>query len=48
MPEETSKTAHSEEEPPPFFQSWKAWYAVVLLNLVALIVLFTIFTKVFE
>jgi hypothetical protein len=48
VPEETSKTTPTEEEPIPFFQSWKAWYAVVLLNLVALIVLFTILTKVFD
>lgn len=36
------------EEPPPLFPSWNTWYAVVFLNLIFLIVLFSIFTRVFE
>ena len=36
------------EEAPPLFPSWNTWYAVVFLNLVFLIVLFSIFTRVFE
>jgi hypothetical protein len=36
------------EEPPPIFASWNTWYAVVLLNLVFLIVLFSIFTRAFR
>jgi hypothetical protein len=38
----------SEEEPPPILGSWKRLYALVLLNLVALITLFALFTKWFE
>jgi len=33
---------------PPFFSSWKKWYALVLLHLVFLIVVFYLFTKAFE
>ena len=36
------------EEPPPLFKSWSTWYLVVFLNLVFLIILFTIFTRVFS
>ena len=37
---------HSEtEEPPPVGGSWKTLYAVVLLNLAALVVLFYLFTR---
>jgi hypothetical protein len=44
-PEEQSGVG---EEPSPLFSSWNTWYAVVFLNLVILIVLFTIFTWVFR
>ncbi len=37
-----------DQEKPPLFSSWKRLYTLVLLNLVVLIVLFYIFTKVFE
>ena len=37
-----------KEELPPLFSSWNKWYALVLLNLVGLIILFTIFMKVFD
>ncbi len=36
------------DEKPPFGGSWGRLYALVLLNLVALIALFTWFTKFFE
>jgi hypothetical protein len=36
------------EEPPPLFSSWNTWYTVVFLNLVFLIVLFSIFTLAFR
>lgn len=36
------------EEPPPFFTSWSSWYWIVFLNLVALIILFTVFTRAFS
>lgn len=37
-----------EEEKPPLFKSWRGWYTLVLGNLIFLIILFYIFTKVFE
>jgi hypothetical protein len=37
-----------DQEKPPLFSSWKRLYALVLLNLVVLIVLFYLFTKAFE
>jgi len=36
------------DEKPPFGGSWTRLYALVLLNLAALIALFTWFTKAFE
>ena len=36
------------EEPPPFGGSWRTLYAIVLLNLVLLILLFYIFTEAFS
>jgi len=42
------KRTDSPEEPPPLFSSWNKWYAVVFLNLVFLIILFSIFTWVFR
>ncbi|MCH7973492.1 MAG: hypothetical protein IH949_06340 [Bacteroidetes bacterium] len=38
----------NENEKPPFFKSWKGWYFLVLGNLAFLIILFYLFTKVFE
>jgi len=35
-------------EPPPFGRSWTVLYAAVLINLAVLILLFYLFTKVFE
>ena len=32
----------------PLFKTWKHWYIVVLLFLVVLIILFSIFTKIFS
>ncbi len=37
-----------EQERPPLFSSWKKWYALVLLHLAFLIVVFYLFTKAFE
>ncbi|MBT8378107.1 MAG: hypothetical protein KJN64_02630 [Ignavibacteria bacterium] len=45
------KKNHTEKEkdpPPPILGSWKKLYTLVILNLVALISLFYIFTKAFE
>lgn len=36
------------EEKPPVLSSWNQLYAIVLINLVVLIVLFYIFTKAFS
>lgn len=45
--EQTERTTR-EEEPPPFGGSWQALYAVVLLNLAALVALFYLFTRYFS
>lgn len=37
-----------DQEKPPPLSSWKRLYTVVLLNLAFLIILFYLFTKVFE
>jgi len=37
-----------DDEPPPFGRSWRVLYALVLLNLVSLILLFTAFTRAFS
>jgi hypothetical protein len=37
-----------EEERPPVLKTWKNVYLLVFLNLVVLIIIFYIFTKVFE
>jgi len=37
-----------DEEPPPVLRSWKNIYLLVLGNLVFWIILFTIFTLVFQ
>ena len=47
MNDETRKHSQ-EEEPPPFGRSWRALYAVVLLNLAVLVVLFYLFTRAFR
>jgi hypothetical protein len=36
MAEEYKRQTPDTEEPPPFFKHWKGWYAVVLINLLAL------------
>jgi hypothetical protein len=36
------------DEPPPFGGSWKALYAVVLVNLAVLVALFYLFTRYFS
>jgi hypothetical protein len=42
-PESTTK-----DESPPLFKTWKAWYILVIGNLIILIALFYLFTKLFE
>ena len=37
-----------KEDRPPIFKSWNRLYAFVLSTLVALVILFYIFTKAFE
>ncbi|MGA7836796.1 MAG: hypothetical protein WB996_02440 [Ignavibacteriaceae bacterium] len=44
--EETKKKNISED--PPLFKKWRSWYILVLANLVGLIILFYLFTKIFE
>ena len=47
MTDETRK--HSQaDEPPPIGGSWKTLYAVVLLTLAVLVVLFHLFTRTFR
>jgi hypothetical protein len=48
MKNQNSEKAEKDQEKPPVFSSWSRWYAVVLLNLAVLIVLFYLFTKAFE
>ena len=38
----------STDEGPPFGRHWRTLYALVLVNLAVLVVLFYIFTKVFQ
>ncbi len=45
---QNSEQTEKDQEKPPIFSSWNRWYAIVLLNLVVLIVLFYLFTKTFE
>ncbi|MFC1608474.1 hypothetical protein ACFL47_10950 [Candidatus Latescibacterota bacterium] len=47
--ENDEPTQHdSNEEPPPVFSSWNRLYTLVFINLVVLIVLFYVFTRVFQ
>jgi hypothetical protein len=47
MPDE-ARTHTQADEPPPVGGSWRTLYAVVLLNLAALVVLFKLFTGAFR
>ena len=47
-PEAGHGTEKREEEPPPFLGSWRNIYAAIALYLVALIALFTLFTRSFN
>ncbi|MFC1693666.1 hypothetical protein ACFL1R_09195 [Candidatus Latescibacterota bacterium] len=38
----------NREEQPPFFSSWTHLYILVFSNLLILIILFYVFTKVFD
>ena len=46
--EENIYSEDISDEPPPVLKSWKNLYWLVFGNLVLLIVIFYIFTKVFE
>jgi len=48
MNSQNSEKVKKDQEKPPLFSSWNRLYAVVLLNLAVLIVLFYLFTKAFE
>jgi len=48
MKNRNSEKPDNGREKPPIFSSWNRWYAVVLLNLAVLILLFFLFTKAFE
>ena len=48
MKRETERQEAPIEEPPPFGGSWRFLYAVVLLTLAVLIVLFYVFTRAFR
>jgi hypothetical protein len=47
MPDE-KRNRPQAEEPPPVGGSWRTLYAVVLLNLAALVALFYLFTRAFR
>lgn len=48
MRDETHEHLHGDEQPPPpFGGSWKNLYAVVLVNLAVLTLLFYLFTRYF-
>lgn len=44
----TGPTRGDEDDRPPFGRGWTLLYALVILNLAVLIVLFTIFTRAFS
>ncbi len=48
MKDSEPKETRREEQPPPVGGSWRNLYAVVLLNLAALVVLFYLFTRAFR
>lgn len=48
MEKERIEKKEIDEEKPPILSSWKRLYAVVLLNLALLIVLFYLFSKAFD
>jgi len=48
MESEKIDKSNKEETPPPLLGSWNKLYTLVFSTLVILIILFYIFTKVFE
>ncbi|MFQ5708139.1 MAG: hypothetical protein ACE5HO_11850 [bacterium] len=48
MADPTDFDQNAQEEPPPVFKSWNRLYTAVFLNLVFLIVLFYLFTRMFD
>ena len=47
MKEATRDNPRARDERPPFGGSWRTLYAIVLLNLALLVVLFHLFTRAF-
>jgi hypothetical protein len=43
-----NETKQIQHEPPPFFGSWRTFYAVVLAELSVLVVAFYLFTNYFR
>ena len=43
-----TESSQTDQDRPPVLRSWRRLYTVVLLNLVLLIVLFTIIMKIFD
>jgi hypothetical protein len=39
---------NGDQEPPPLFRTWRRLYTAVALYLAAVIVIFTVFTRVFN
>jgi len=48
MEEHNQNKNEIEEEKPPVLSSWKQIYAIVFLNLIVMIILFYIFTRLFS
>ena len=48
MKRDTERQEAPVEEPPPFGGSWRSLFAVLLLTLAALVVLFYVFTRAFR
>jgi hypothetical protein len=48
LKQEFKKILIEGDEKPPLFKTWKGWYSLVLGFLSFLIILFYIFTRIFE
>jgi len=44
----TEKDKNIEDEKPPFFKKWSSWYFLVLGNLALMVIIFYLFTRIFE
>jgi ABC-type glycerol-3-phosphate transport system permease component len=47
MPTHQNKEEKMVEEKPPILSNWNQLYAIVFINMIVMIVLFYIFTKIF-